>query len=740
MSTVLLVDNEQRLLDFTKIYLERNHDLHVDTSLSALDAMDKLTNNHYDAIVSDYMMPGMNGIEFLKNVRHSFGDIPFILFTGKGREEVVIEALNNGADFYLQKGGDPKSQFAELMHKITLAIDRRMSSVALKNSEQKILTAEGRYRTLIEKTNEAVLVIQDGRICYGNPKVEQLGHYSIEELSQKPFIEFVHPDDRSFVEEQYIRRLSGEVLKESYTFRIISKEGSVFWMVISSGLISWDERPALLVLLLDITDRILIEDTLQKSEEAFWTIFDSIHDAIHIHEIETGGKSGKFIRLNRFVCDMLGYPADELMNSGPLDITTDYYSRPLHEIIGECIKRGHTIFETEYLKKDGSVLPVEIDAHMVNIRGKQFMVSVVRDISSRKMSEQNMSQYDEHFRTIIHALQFGIIIIDAKSHKILDANKKALEMFGADSNQVYGQVCHKHICPAEWGKCPVTDLGQTIDSSERILLTEQGQERPILKSVIRTVLGGNDVLIESFIDITDRKLAEKALFQANQKLNLLSGITRHDISNQLTALTGYLQLIENDSNDLLRHEHLEKILTAAKRISTMIRYTKEYEDIGVRAPVWHDCRALVDTAIKETNVAYVEILNHIPEGVEVFADPLIIKVFYNLIDNAIRHGKSASKIRFSGAKNEGLYIIACEDDGVGIPAEDKKKIFEHGFGMNSGLGLALSCEILNITGITLSEAGEPGNGARFEIAVPLEVYRSTVNTKREQINSDFYPL
>jgi len=425
---------------------------------------------------------------------------------------------------------------------------------------------------------------------------------------------------------------------------------------------------------------------------------------------------------------MLGYTADELLNLGPLDITTDYYSRPLQEIVGECLKRGHTTFETEYLKKDGSVLPVKVDAHVVDIKGKQFLVSVVRDSTRRKMAEQNMSQYEEHFRTIIHALQFGITIIDAKSHKILDANKKALEMFGVDNNQIYGEVCHKHICPAEWGKCPVTDLGQTIDSSERLLLTKQGQARPILKSVIRTVLGGNDVLIESFIDISDRKLTEKALFQANKKLNLLSGITRHDISNQLTVLTGYLQLIEDDSNDLVRHEYLEKILTAATRISTMIRYTKEYEDIGVRAPAWQGCRTLVDTAIREHNVAHVEISNHIPDCVEVFADPLIFKVFYNLIDNAVRHGKSTSKIRFSGANNGGSYIIACEDDGVGIPDEDKKKIFEHGFGMNSGLGLALSCEILNITGITLSEAGKPGDGARFEINVPMDVYRSKVDT------------
>ena len=88
---------EEPLLVFTKIYLEKTHDFLVDTSSSACEAMDKLKNNHYDASVSDYLMPDIDGIAFLKNVRQSFGDIPFILFTGKGREEVVIDAINNDA-------------------------------------------------------------------------------------------------------------------------------------------------------------------------------------------------------------------------------------------------------------------------------------------------------------------------------------------------------------------------------------------------------------------------------------------------------------------------------------------------------------------------------------------------------------------------------------------------------------------------------------------------------------------
>ena len=109
---VLIVDDEPDLLELTKIYLEKTGEFAVDIAESAREALEKMQTSTYAAVVSDYEMPEMNGIEFLKTVRGSGSDMPFIIFTGKGREDVVIEAINNGADFYLQKGGNPKAQFA----------------------------------------------------------------------------------------------------------------------------------------------------------------------------------------------------------------------------------------------------------------------------------------------------------------------------------------------------------------------------------------------------------------------------------------------------------------------------------------------------------------------------------------------------------------------------------------------------------------------------------------------------
>ena len=138
MFSLLYVDDEPDLLEIGRLFLEDTGEFEVSTVESGQEALAHLGRVNFDAIVSDYQMPGMTGIELLKSVRKSSNDIPFILFTGRGREEVVIEAINNGADFYLQKGGDPKSQFAELAHKLRQAIGRKRAEKALSDSEKRL--------------------------------------------------------------------------------------------------------------------------------------------------------------------------------------------------------------------------------------------------------------------------------------------------------------------------------------------------------------------------------------------------------------------------------------------------------------------------------------------------------------------------------------------------------------------------------------------------------------------------
>jgi PAS domain S-box-containing protein len=368
----------------------------------------------------------------------------------------------------------------------------------------------------------------------------------------------------------------------------------------------------------DITGRKQAEEELKQSEEKFRGIFDTINDGIHIHDIGPDGKPGKFIAVNDVACRMLGYTHDEMIEHGPLDFVTGYHSRPFDEIVAELRSAGHSVFETEHRRKDGTLVPVEINAKVFSLQGKHVIVAVVRDITERKVLDEEIVFHEQEL------LQFS-----------------------------------------------------------------------------------------------------KSLASANKKLNLLGSITRHDITNQLMVLMGNIGILQKKQPDAVFNTYLQKISAAAQRISAMIQFTKEYEQIGINAPDWQDIHTIVETAAKQAPLAKVIVINDIPPGIAVLADPLIIKVFYNLMDNAVRYGGKITTIRFYTGNSGDCPLVICEDDGDGVPDEEKEKIFERGFGKNTGMGLFLSREILSITGITIRETGEPGSGARFEMMVPDNACRTT---------------
>jgi len=183
--SILYVDDEEDLLLIGKTFLERSGQFRVDTMTSPKSALSSPGIQYYDAIVSDYQMPGMDGIGFLKEVREKFGDIPFILFTGRGREEVVIEAINNGADFYLQKGGEPKSQFAELSHKIRQAVRRKQAEKTVRESEKRV-------SDIINFLPDATFAInRDGEVIAWNRALEEMTGFRAASLIGKTHREYV---------------------------------------------------------------------------------------------------------------------------------------------------------------------------------------------------------------------------------------------------------------------------------------------------------------------------------------------------------------------------------------------------------------------------------------------------------------------------------------------------------------------------------------------------------------------
>jgi signal transduction histidine kinase len=219
-------------------------------------------------------------------------------------------------------------------------------------------------------------------------------------------------------------------------------------------------------------------------------------------------------------------------------------------------------------------------------------------------------------------------------------------------------------------------------------------------------------------DITDVKRAEEALKEAHEKLNLLSSITRHDILNKITACTGYLTLAKQKPTGSELEHLLNGLQKNIEEIQCQIEFTRLYEDLGIRSPIWQN----VDEILSQYLSFEIPVSTSL-NGIEIYADPMLPKMFANLMDNTLRHGQRATHVRVGSSLSQDGLILIWEDNGTGIPDKEKEIIFERGYGKHSGLGLFFVREMLSITGISIHETGNYGTGARFEISVPKGKFR-----------------
>ena len=196
-------------------------------------------------------------------------------------------------------------------------------------------------------------------------------------------------------------------------------------------------------------------------------------------------------------------------------------------------------------------------------------------------------------------------------------------------------------------------------------------------------------------EIEERKRFEAAIRLANHKINTLTGITRHDILNQITAVVMYLSLIQESMTDPVVTAYLEKIGNVTSMIQKQIQFTSDYQSIGASEPRWHNVSAEIGEAAATVDHKDV-MIDWKVDDLEIFADSGFPKVFLKLIENAVIHGKHATLIRFSYRETENELVLSCEDNGVGIPDDSKEWIFRRKYLRNTGYGLFLIVEILSI--------------------------------------------
>lgn len=457
-------------------------------------------------------------------------------------------------------------------------------------------------------------------------------------------------------------------------------------------------------------------------------------------------------------------------------------------------------------------------------------------------------------RYILNAIPYGIVIIDMNK-RIRFINEMALELSGYRSNDdLLGRICHRLLCPTEMDHCPILDFGMSFDRTERKLLTESGIEIPVLKTGLRINLGGEDLLLETFIDlrntkelaaayqrseeryqtifentgsgmliydetgtillankemqqitgrngaffqdrpsvfslvspedgdmfreeharlisktnvnrasaetefrmialdgshhhihativvipctsisvaslidITSLRNTEVALVLANKKLKTLSSITRHDISNQLTALLLILELVQSQIDEPIGIEGEEDLLgrgvSLIHSIQSQIDFASEYESVGVEKPLWLNLFDVARGVAADAAFSGIRFQCAIPPMLSVFCDAMITKVCYNLFENAVRHGGSVTEISLSFVEKKDTGVFTIRDNGDGVPDGKKSSIFAEGFGEHTGFGLFLIQSILEITGLSIQETGVYTEGAVFEITIPKGSYR-----------------
>jgi PAS domain S-box-containing protein len=666
---VLYVDDEQSLLTIATLFLERSGDFNITTALSAPGALQLLKQEKFDAIISDYQMPEMDGIQFLVEVRKRFGAIPFILFTGRGREEIVIQAINSGADFYLQKGGDPKAQFAELSHKIIQAISRKKAEVLLKESEEK-------FRQLVELADEGIWAIDAKyNTTYLNPRMAEMLEYTVDEMQSLPLTSFMDDAGKGIFAQNMERRRQG--ITEVHPFEFITKGGRRIYVTISTSPLT-DEKGAFfgsIAVISDITGKKQAEEALKESENRYRTLAESSIDNIFII-----GKDDIVRYVNSYAARNLQFPVDEIIGKPRKNL----FHPDIADKQGKCLQKvfetgqafrdeDKILFGNQEFWNDTTLVPLKDDEGNVTA-----VLGVSRDVTERKRVEYALRDSEERFRMLLmHVPSIAVqgYSMDGTANFWYDG---AENLYGYSEEEAIGKNLVELIIPQEMREevkkaiAYMADSGQPIPASELSLMKKDGSRVSVFSShVIIKRSQGEMELYCLDIDLTEQKRVEEALRQANKKLNHLSSITRHDINNQLTVQMGYLELLTNSKLDPTQAEYFQTVATAAQRISALIQFTKEYGQIGVNVPAWHDCCTLVDTAAKQDPLGKVIVKNDLPAGTAVFADPLIVKVCYNLIDNAVRYGKKISTIRFSAEERDGDHVIVCEDDGVGIGAEEK---------------------------------------------------------------------
>jgi len=509
------------------------------------------------------------------------------------------------------------------------------------------------------------------------------------------------------------------------------------------------EAIGLLAIVRDISDREQAEEALRESEEHFHLAFENANEGVCLVDTD-----GNLVRVNNRMCDIFGYSKKELES-----MTVNDFAHPEDKDISpKFIKKSisgeveSAVFEKRYFHKQGHIICGQVSSSIIkDTKGDSlYFISHVQDITQRKQAEEALRESEKRLNTILDSIQTGIVVIDAETHEIVDANPAAATLIGAPKDEIIGHVCHKYICPAEKGACPITDLGQKMDNSERILIKANGEEVPILKTVTPILLGGKECLLDSFVDLTEQKKMEAQL-QRSQKMEsmgLLAGGVAHDLNNVLSGIVSYPELLLLDlPEDSKFRKPIETMQESGHRAADIVQdlltvargVTTTKEPLNLNDTVSDYLNSPEFKTLEQFHPAVTVKTNRDTDLLNIGGSHVHIrKVVMNLVSNASEAIEGSGNVTISTVNryidrplrgydnvNIGEYaVLAVSDDGSGISSGDLERIFEPFYTKKvmgrsgTGLGLAVVWNVVQdhkgYIDVTTDE-----NGTTFELYFPV---------------------
>ncbi len=622
----------------------------------------------------------------------------------------------------------------------------KRASGSSKSVEPEVKELEQSVKRLQALMDEAPIGICNidlkGKVTYVNKRFEEASGYSREEVVGKSGFKLgvFSGETVKLLAKRMKDRLMGRPPR-LHELRFKCKDGHWIWVSMEGKFIRRRGIPVGFQLISrDITERKQAEEALRESQEQLQKMFESVSDGISVIDL-----NGVITEANQRTVEIHGFGSkDELLGKSAFDLIA---SRDYDRIVTNMRKalKQRTISGVEYtlLKADGTEFPGELSTSVLKDASGNWVghITIVRDITKRKQAEEQLRESERYLKALFNATAGGILVIEPETHKIVDANSTVIKMIGLSESQIIGHVCHRFVCPAEEGECPITDLKQRVDTSERILLKANGEEIPVLKSVVPITRHGRRYLLELVVDITERKRMEEELKEAQEQLigsermtaigQLASGVG-HELRNPLGAIKNAVLYVRRRiaKSELLAYtepkvlEFLdiidEEVNNANKVISDLLSFSRVTKPTVSLVKVG----SIISDALKRVTM---------PENVKLTVDvdpslPMVMvdavqirQVFINIILNALEAMPEGGRLEIKARSKAEFVTVEFADTGCGIPESVRGKIFDPLFTTKPkgiGLGLAMSKSIMERHGGDIGVRSKEGKGTTLTLSLP----------------------